>query len=208
MFPDWKEEESPKDHFGFEATIDKEAGPLFTATMTPPGEEAQPATAELTAEQVAQIIGIDDLTGALASLNISVDGTDADLVLKVENTKAQEAENKCLLTVTVESLSQEVFGELAEGGAIAYTWQYRTLKEGEEAGQWQDITAETTLFSVLEGGNGLSYNAEDMKKELEQLTGLELRLVLTRENTAGGSLTVTVNRIAITQALVDALQGE
>jgi len=141
------------------------------------------------------------LTGIQFDLDTEGEGYDFKLV--VENTRTEDG--KALITVKVEELSQLIFG--ARDGKLKFQWQYRKLTEDREPGEWKDIKkSDFELSSELDNETnpdldslitGVFYTADCLN--------CELQLVITRENTTDGTLTVTIDGMAITQAVLDAV---
>lgn len=143
--------------------------------------------------------------GFLSGIQFDLDteGEGYDFKLVVENTKTEDG--KALITVKVEELSQLIFG--ARDGKLKFQWQYRKLTEDQEPGEWKTITKSEFELDP-------TYDPEEHPNDDFLTTGLlytaeclncELQLVITRENTTEGNLTVTIDGMAITQAVLDAV---
>lgn len=107
-------------------------------------------------------------------------------------TEADEGDLK--INVELVKFDTEIFG--SREGELTFTWQYRKIKNGK-TGDWKEL--DSKIFTAgTEGLNAFLICTDDS-------IGLDLQLVITRTNSEGKLLTITLEGLTITEDLFNSV---
>lgn len=144
------------------------------------------------------VMASEEKGGFLEQIHFDVDGNGDDFSIIVTNEK-QEGK-QALIVVKVETLSGLIFGNRDQDEDLEFEWKCREIGTEEwkslSKGDFKVCKDEDKLPSF---STGVFYGKDSMNYELQ--------LEITRKNEDGGSLTITIDGMAITETVLDSILG-
>lgn len=144
---------------------------------------------------VVDQVSFDKENHSLAAVQIDLSSMKNCIKIEVENTLSKTGMRKGTISVAFD-INESVFAKMS--GDAELDWVYRINGETEWANLDKDV------FTVLDDGATVTYNASELEKLIDEAEMVEFRVTYKRANINDGSLTIIVSGISVTKQILEA----